>query len=140
MFVHFATRTTLLEAVNDWISKSFINALKRFIARRWRILNLHSDNGINSIVANNEIKNLFTEFWGPHFEQFIKFILNLQLLTSEPFINALKRFRAKRGRISITMEQILLWRTMKLRSCSLNFQVHILASLLSSFWSCKCPN
>lgn len=73
---HFGQFINLLvEPVNILTSVPFIKALKRFITRRWLwIFNLYYDNGTNSIVANNKIKNMFTEFWGPYFGQFIKLI------------------------------------------------------------------
>lgn len=95
MFVRFTTRT--VEAVNDLTSEPYINALKRFIARKGRILNLYSDNGINCIVANNEIKKLFTELLNIYFEHFIKLIVEpVNVLNSEPFINSLKQFKSRR--------------------------------------------
>ncbi|KAK9736322.1 hypothetical protein QE152_g12585 [Popillia japonica] len=37
---------------------SFINALRRFIARRGMVANIYSDNGTNFVGANRELRNL----------------------------------------------------------------------------------
>ncbi|XP_072763662.1 uncharacterized protein [Anoplolepis gracilipes] len=49
---------THLEVVNDLSTTAFLNALKRFIARRGRCAKLVSDNGLNFVGVNNELKAL----------------------------------------------------------------------------------
>ncbi|KYN11424.1 hypothetical protein ALC57_16437 [Trachymyrmex cornetzi] len=56
IFVCFSTAH--LELVSDLITTAFLNALKRFMARRGRCANLFSDNGTNFIGANNELQAL----------------------------------------------------------------------------------
>lgn len=58
IFVCFSTKATHLEVVSDLTTTSFLNALKRFIARRGRCAKLYSDNGLNFIGANHELKAL----------------------------------------------------------------------------------
>ncbi|XP_011165208.1 uncharacterized protein LOC105199705 [Solenopsis invicta] len=58
IFVCLATKATHLEIVSDLTTTAFLNALKRFIARRGRCAKLVSDNGTNFIGANNELRGL----------------------------------------------------------------------------------
>ncbi|XP_011859019.1 PREDICTED: uncharacterized protein LOC105556532, partial [Vollenhovia emeryi] len=58
IFVCFSTKATHLEIVSDLSTNAFLNALKRFIARRGRCATLCSDNGTNFVGANNELKAL----------------------------------------------------------------------------------
>lgn len=47
-----------MELVEDIISVAFI-ALKRFISRRGKVINIYSKNGKHFLVADNELKDLF---------------------------------------------------------------------------------
>jgi len=58
IFVCFSTKATHLQLVSDLSTAAFLNALKRFIARRGRCAKLFSENGSNFIGANNELKAL----------------------------------------------------------------------------------
>ncbi|XP_011858773.1 PREDICTED: uncharacterized protein LOC105556299, partial [Vollenhovia emeryi] len=58
LFVCLATRAIHLELVSDLSTSAFLNALKRFIARRGKCINIYSDNGSNFKGANNELKEL----------------------------------------------------------------------------------
>lgn len=58
LFVCFATKAIHLELVTDLSTDSFIAALRRFVSRRGKPLQIMSDNGTNFIGANNELKNL----------------------------------------------------------------------------------
>lgn len=57
LFVCFATKAIL---VSDLTTEAFLASLKRFITRRGIPNNMYSDNGINFIGANNEIKKLYS--------------------------------------------------------------------------------
>ncbi|XP_018368315.1 PREDICTED: uncharacterized protein LOC108764526 [Trachymyrmex cornetzi] len=61
LFVCLAVKAVHLELVNDQSSSCFLNAFKRFIARRGLCANLYSDNGTNFVGANNALNEL-TEF------------------------------------------------------------------------------
>lgn len=52
LFVCFSTRAIHLELVSDLTSVTFLAALRRFISRRGRPIQIHSDNGTNFIGAN----------------------------------------------------------------------------------------
>ncbi|XP_072766487.1 uncharacterized protein [Anoplolepis gracilipes] len=52
------TKAVHLELVEDITTAAFIGALKRFISRRGKVINMYSDNGKNFLVADNELKNL----------------------------------------------------------------------------------
>lgn len=54
LFVCFITRAVHLELVSDLTSESYILALKRFISRRAKPLEIFSDNGKNFVGAMNE--------------------------------------------------------------------------------------
>ncbi|XP_011173050.1 uncharacterized protein LOC105205391 [Solenopsis invicta] len=58
LFVCFAVKAVHLELVNDLSTTCFLNALKRFVARRGRCINLYSDNGTNFVGANNALKEV----------------------------------------------------------------------------------
>ncbi|XP_028029782.1 uncharacterized protein LOC114242720 [Bombyx mandarina] len=55
IFVCFATKSIHLELVGDLTSKTFIMALKRFISRRGKPINIYSDNGTSFVGAANEL-------------------------------------------------------------------------------------
>lgn len=61
IFVCFAVKAVHLELVSDLTSETFIQALKRFIARRGRPVNMYSDNGTNFVGANRELMSLLKE-------------------------------------------------------------------------------
>lgn len=52
LFVCFSTRAIHLDLVSDLTSVSFLAALRRFISRRGKPIQIHSDNGTNFIGAN----------------------------------------------------------------------------------------
>lgn len=53
-----------LEIVYDFSSQACINAMKRFIARRGRLLNLYCDNATAFVGANRELKELRVQLLG----------------------------------------------------------------------------
>ncbi|XP_055633126.1 uncharacterized protein LOC129773538 [Toxorhynchites rutilus septentrionalis] len=59
LFVCFSTRAVHLELVSDLSTAAFLAALKRFIARRGKVCELHSDNATNFKGAANELHLLF---------------------------------------------------------------------------------
>lgn len=59
LFVCFATKAVHLEIVSDLTTEAFLNALKRFIARRGKCQNIFSDCASNFVGANREIKDLY---------------------------------------------------------------------------------
>ncbi|XP_046748847.1 uncharacterized protein LOC124412775 [Diprion similis] len=60
LFVCLVTRAIHLELASDLTTNAFLNALKRFTARRGKPANIYSDNGTNFTGANNELKALAT--------------------------------------------------------------------------------
>lgn len=61
IFVCFATKAVHIELVCDCSSSTFLNALKRFIARRGKPAHLYSDNATNFVGANRELTKLFKD-------------------------------------------------------------------------------
>ncbi|GFW22081.1 integrase catalytic domain-containing protein [Trichonephila clavipes] len=47
-----------LEIVSDLTTEAFLAALKRFVDRRGRPIEIHSDNGRNFVSANNELRKI----------------------------------------------------------------------------------
>ena len=68
VFICFATKAMHLELVSDLTADSFLNALKRFIARRGIIKNIHSDNATNFIGAERELNFLSELFLSTQFK------------------------------------------------------------------------
>lgn len=58
LFICMATRAIHLEVVSDLTSEGFLQAFKRFVARRGHCSHLWSDNGTNFIGASTELKKL----------------------------------------------------------------------------------
>lgn len=58
LFVCFATKAVHLELVGNLTTEMFLAALKRFISRRGKPLNIYSDNGSTFVGANSELKEL----------------------------------------------------------------------------------
>ncbi|XP_018309050.1 uncharacterized protein, partial [Mycetomoellerius zeteki] len=58
VFVCMATKATHLEVVSNLTTDAFLNAFKRFIARRGKPVDVFSDNGTNFTGANHELEEL----------------------------------------------------------------------------------
>ncbi|XP_055589946.1 uncharacterized protein LOC129742127 [Uranotaenia lowii] len=59
VFICFVTKAVHLEAATDLSTEAFLNVLRRFVSRRGRPTDLHSDNGKNFVGAKNELHHLF---------------------------------------------------------------------------------
>ncbi|XP_062713425.1 uncharacterized protein LOC134290324 [Aedes albopictus] len=59
VFVCFSTRSVHLELVGDLSTAAFLAALKRFVARRGKVSEIHSDNATNYKGAANELNQLY---------------------------------------------------------------------------------
>lgn len=59
VFVCFSTKAVHLELCGDLSTPTFINALKRFFARRGISKEIWSDNGLNFVGAANEIERVY---------------------------------------------------------------------------------
>ncbi|KAL0884187.1 hypothetical protein ABMA27_016192 [Loxostege sticticalis] len=58
LFVCMVTKAVHIEVVSDLTSRGFLEAFKRFVARRGHCANLHSDNGTNFVGASKELKDM----------------------------------------------------------------------------------
>ncbi|XP_055543107.1 uncharacterized protein LOC129728682 [Wyeomyia smithii] len=65
------TKAVHLEAVSDLSTDAFLASLRRQIARRGMIRELHSDNATNFRGANHELRALYQQF---HNQQFVESI------------------------------------------------------------------
>ncbi len=61
LFTCFSSRAIHLETTISMDTDSFINALRRFIARRGVVRSVRSDNGGNFVGADNELKKALSE-------------------------------------------------------------------------------
>ena len=61
LFVCFSTRAVHLELLDDLSTSSFMNALRRFVARRGHVRKIYSDNGTNFVGAKNALGRLDDE-------------------------------------------------------------------------------
>ena len=59
LFVCFSTKAVLIEVVEDLTTEDFLAAMKRFVSRRGRPAQLHSDNGSNYVGAKNDLQQLY---------------------------------------------------------------------------------
>ncbi|XP_029967753.1 uncharacterized protein LOC115403094 [Salarias fasciatus] len=62
IFTCLAVRAVHLEVASSLDTDSFINALRRFVARRGQVKILHSDNGTNFVGAERELKKAIEEW------------------------------------------------------------------------------
>lgn len=80
LFICMYTKAIHLEAVSDLSTPAFMNALKRFIARRGTPECIHSDNGSNFIGAKNYLEELYRLLMSEHFnEEFQKVLTENQI-------------------------------------------------------------
>ena len=61
LFTCMTTRAIHLELSQDMSSSSFINVLRRFVARRGSPKHIYSDNGSNFVETNKLLKNCFSD-------------------------------------------------------------------------------
>ncbi|XP_055542760.1 uncharacterized protein LOC129728348 [Wyeomyia smithii] len=71
VYVCMTTKAVHLEAVSDLSTDAFLASLRRLIARRGMIRELHSDNATNFRGANHELRALYQQF---HNQQFVESI------------------------------------------------------------------
>ncbi|XP_055645494.1 uncharacterized protein LOC129782105 [Toxorhynchites rutilus septentrionalis] len=62
VFVCMVVKAVHLEVVNDLTSIACVNAIKRFVARRGRVVNLYCDNSTAFVGADRELKQLRRQF------------------------------------------------------------------------------
>ncbi|XP_053690742.1 uncharacterized protein LOC128739288 [Sabethes cyaneus] len=62
LFVCLVVKAVYLELIADLSSSACINAVKRFVARRGRILELHCDYATAFVGADRELRNMRKEF------------------------------------------------------------------------------
>ncbi|XP_077971383.1 uncharacterized protein LOC144425718 [Styela clava] len=62
LFICLSSRAVHLESLNSMSTDSFINALRRFTARRGPVKQLRCDCGSNFIGASNELRKAYKEF------------------------------------------------------------------------------
>lgn len=58
LFVCMVTKAIHLEVVSDLTSRGFLEAFKRFVARRGHCADIYSDNGTNFVGASKELKDM----------------------------------------------------------------------------------
>lgn len=58
IFICLVTKAVHFELVSDLSTASFLNAMKRFFARRGKCITIYSDNGTTFVGANNQLSDL----------------------------------------------------------------------------------
>ena len=71
LFTCLASRAIHIEVANSLDTDSFINALRRFIARRGNIKSLKSDNGTNFVGAERELRQSVKEMDNDRIEAYL---------------------------------------------------------------------
>ena len=61
LFVCFSTKAVHIELVGDLTSNNYLLALRRFIARRGKPLNIYSDNGTSFVGAYNDLSRFLKD-------------------------------------------------------------------------------
>jgi len=74
IFICLATKAVHFELVSDLTATSFLNAIKRFISRRGRCINLYSDNSTTFVGANNQLLEL-KEFLAKNTSQMQQYLI-----------------------------------------------------------------
>lgn len=59
IFVCIAVKAIHIELVEDMTTEASISTLKKFVAKRGRLSDIHSDNGCNFMGEKRELKQLF---------------------------------------------------------------------------------
>ena len=72
MFTCMANRAVHIEITHSLNSDSFIQALRRVIARRGNIKVLYSDNGTNFVGCENELKKAYKEMYNKRIQSFME--------------------------------------------------------------------
>ncbi|XP_023313216.1 uncharacterized protein LOC111691290 isoform X1 [Anoplophora glabripennis] len=81
LFVCFATKAVHLEIAGDLTTDCFLNVLKRFVSRRGLCQHMHSDNGLNFVGADNELKRIFKSIFNFNNDNPIMTYLNKNSIT-----------------------------------------------------------
>ncbi|GFS75768.1 integrase catalytic domain-containing protein [Trichonephila clavipes] len=79
VFICFTVKAIYLEIVSDLTTEAFLAALKRFVARRGRPIEIHSDNGRNFVGANNELRKILKALFKGKMEEIMDFLSKEQI-------------------------------------------------------------
>ncbi|GFU83015.1 integrase catalytic domain-containing protein [Trichonephila clavipes] len=79
VFICFTVKAIHLEIVSDLTTEAFLAALKRFVARRGRPIEIHSDNGRNFVGANNELRKILKALFKGKMEEIMDFLSKEQI-------------------------------------------------------------
>ena len=72
IFTCLTVRAVHIEISHDLTTDSFLNALRRFIARRGQPEHIRSDNGTNLAVANKVLRNALKEWNQSHINDYLR--------------------------------------------------------------------
>ncbi|GFX06248.1 integrase catalytic domain-containing protein [Trichonephila clavipes] len=79
VFICFTVRAIPLQLVSDLTTEAFLAALKRFVARRGRPIEIHSDNGRKFFGANNELRKILKALFKGKMEEIMDFLSEEQI-------------------------------------------------------------
>ncbi|XP_018367879.1 PREDICTED: uncharacterized protein LOC108764239 [Trachymyrmex cornetzi] len=79
-FVCLSTKAVHIELVSDLSTEAFLNALKRFMARRGKVRHIYSDNGTNFQGASNTLKELYYMLLSKDHQDKLNYLLKEDLI------------------------------------------------------------
>ncbi|GFX55685.1 integrase catalytic domain-containing protein [Trichonephila clavipes] len=79
VFICFTVKAIHSEIVSDLTTEAFLAALKWFVARRGRPIEIHSDNGRNFVGANNELRKILKALFKGKMEEIMDFLSKEQI-------------------------------------------------------------
>ncbi|GFV75166.1 integrase catalytic domain-containing protein [Trichonephila clavipes] len=79
VFICFTVKAIHLEIVSDLTTEAFLAALKWFVARRGRPIEIHNDNGQNFVGANNELRKILKALFKGKMEEIMDFLSKEQI-------------------------------------------------------------
>lgn len=71
IFTCFSSRAVHLEIVNSLETDTFINSLRRFLARRGPVHTIYCDNGTNFVGAERELRTAIKEMQGDRIQRYL---------------------------------------------------------------------
>ncbi|GFX76541.1 integrase catalytic domain-containing protein [Trichonephila clavipes] len=79
VFICFTVKAIHLELVSYLTTEAFLAALKRFVARRERPIEIHSDKGWNFVGANNELRKILKALFKGKMEEIMDILYKEQI-------------------------------------------------------------
>jgi hypothetical protein len=72
VFLGMATKAIHLECVTSLATEAFLAAFDRFVSRRGLTSDMHSDNGLNFVGADSELRETYKRLSSPEFTKYVQ--------------------------------------------------------------------